>query len=519
MVQLIGEAHRTLVEAAGSATPPAGAAPSNAAKPALRPLAAGQTPPSAPRPPSPDTWSARSAPVTGAPVPPQAAPATSPTPKPAPVAAAPEPAAKPSAASAGSGGKVTAYYAMLFPLGSQQRRFAPIILVAAVVLILLLGKCAFSSSGSRSASGRPPVADPQTTGQLLLKSNRADATFEVTRGAAGGEAPSASVNGAAGQTLPGLRPGKYVVMAHSAGWPDTSQDVTVDVARVTEAAVNFKSGSLRLDSDPSGASVRWGEEVLGRTPLVIPQLPVGESRLSLEYPFWPTVTIKATVTENAEAAATVRLPHGKLSVESSPSGATVLIGGRSVGQTPLVIESIPAGPKKLTLQAKDFPPLELSVTVEDRGDVKVNPELGSAFPELDPAELLRNVWVPDNPDNIAPPNDGMTGPSAPRNDIIKNLNRKRLYEQWLRKRFRLTGVVKAYDPNSGQVEFAEQRSELSRYRVLAKLGSEAFKDKDLAARLAKGATVTLYGQLTAAEEPRWPFKVITFEISAAELLR
>ena len=38
------------------------------------------------------------------------------------------------------------------------------------------------------------------------------------------------------------------------------------------------------------------------------------------------------------------------------------------------------------------------------------------------------------------------------------------------------------------------------------------------APLAKGATFTFYGRLSAVEEPKWPAKVITFEFSAVEPL-
>ncbi|MBI2497918.1 MAG: PEGA domain-containing protein, partial [Opitutae bacterium] len=238
-----------------------------------------------------------------------------------------------------------------------------------------------------------------------------------------------------------------------------------------------------------------------------------------EYPSWPALPFTTTITENVETAGTVRLPHGKLTVESTPPGATVLLGGRAAGQTPLTLERVPAGAKKLTLQAKGFPPMELTITVEDRGDVKIGPQLGAGFPLLDPEALLRAVWVPDDPNRISPPIEGTIGPSKPRNDIIRNLHRKRLYEGWLRKSYRFAATVKSYDGNSGHVEFAEQKSELSRYRVLAILPAATRNDKDLAAALTKGATFTLYGRLSAVEEPRWPSRVITFEISPAEPLR
>ena len=414
---------------------------------------------------------------------------------------------------------------MLLPPGSPQRRFGPVILAAAVVLLFLLGKCAFSSLTSKSpeeVKAAQVAVEAQTLGRLVVKSNRTDTTVEAVRLLPTGEAAPASVKGsdegAASQELSRLPAGKYVLTARSPNWPDIRQNVNVEAGGTTEVAVNFKSGSLRLDSVPTGATVRLGSAVLGETPFTISQLPPGMCQLSLEYPSWPVVNFKVTITENVESSETVRLPHGKLVVETTPPGATVLLGGRALGQTPLTVERIPAGAKKLTLQAKDFPTLEVSATVEDRGEMKVNVPLGSGFPELDPPALLRAVWVPDNPDKLSAQFD-TAGRFQPQNGVVKNLHRKRLYEVWLRKSYRLTGTVKSFDPVKGVVEFDEQKSELSKYRVLARLSPGAREDKNLAARLAKGATFELYGQLTAVEEPRWPLKVITLEISAVEPLR
>jgi hypothetical protein len=386
---------------------------------------------------------------------------------------------------------------------------------AGLLFVLLLGKCAFSSSGSKSAA--PP--DPRKTGRLVVKSNVANATIEAARIIRPGDPVTPSFRGTTDQPLAGLPPGKYAVTARAEGWPDTRREAAMAAGQTTEVAINFKSGSLRLDSDPAGANVRLAGAVLGKTPLVIPQLPPGECQLILEYPSWPAVSFKTTITEGVESTATVRLPHGKLTVETTPPGATVLLGGRPLGQTPLNLERFPAGTRKLTLQAKDFPPLEVSVTVEDRGEVKVHPALGAGFPVLDPAALLRAVWIPDNPDRIAAPFEGITGQFQPRNGVVRNLERKRLFEAWLRKRYRFTAIVKSFDRASGQVEFAEQQNEFSKYRVLAQLSTEARNDPDLTAQLTKGATFALYGRLSAVEEPRWPSRVITFEFSPAEPLR
>ena len=406
------------------------------------------------------------------------------------------------------------YYDRLFPVGSPRRRFGPLILAAALVMVLLLGKCAFSSH--RSGAEAP---DPKKTGRLVVKSNVAAATLEAERIILPGDRVTPNAHGNVGQAVAGLMPGKYAVTVRADGWPDTRGEATMEAGQTTEVAINFKSGSLRLDTDPEGAAVRQGETVFGKTPLVIPQLPPGECSLSLEYASWPVVPFKTTIIEKVESAETVRLPHGKLTIESTPSGATVLRSGRPIGQTPLVLELFPAGIRKLTLQAKDFPPLEVSVKVEDRGEVKISPMLGSGFPVLDLAALLRAVWVPDNPDKIAEPWDGLSGPSKPQNGIVKNLNRKRLYEYWLNKRYCYTGIVKAYDKANSQIEFAETENDFSKCRVLARLSVEGRNNPELAAQLVKGATLSFYGRLTAVEEARWSSKMMTFEFSLAEPLR
>jgi hypothetical protein len=412
---------------------------------------------------------------------------------------------------------LAAFYDSLFPAGSSRRRFGPVVMVAALVLIVLLGKWAFSSRGSSNNSAHGP--DPKTTGGLMVKSNRANTTFEATRIPPPGSAATASVDGTVDQALSGLTPGKYTVTARTEGWPDLRGETTVEAQRTTEFAMNFKAGSLRLNSDPEGAVVRQGTALLGRTPLLVPQLAPGECQLSLEYPAWPAVPFKTTIVENVESAATVRLPHGKLIVETTLPGTMVLVAGKAVGQTPLTLEQFPAGTRKVTLEAKDFPPLEVLVKVEDNGETKIHPALGSVFPVLNPTTLLRAVWIPDNEDQIAPLNEGVTGPFQSRNGVVKNLNRKWLFENWMRRRYCFTGIVKAFDPATGQVEFTEQPGELSKFRILAIFSAAARADPDLAAQLTRGASFALYGRLTAVEEPRWPSKVIMFELSSADLLR
>ena len=436
-----------------------------------------------------------------------------PVPPPAPRSPKPSPASPRSS--------LQVFYDGLFPPESPRRRFGPIIIAVGLVLfVLLVAKCVSKSPEQLQADAAKHIAE--TTGRLTVKSNRPNTTVEATRIAAAGETASAARNGtdggAAEQVLSALPPGRYTLTARSTGWPDDRQEVTIEAGRTAEVAIKFKTGSLHLESEPNGATVRLGEEELGKTPLTIAQLPPGELQFVLQYPSWPAFPFKTTITENGEATATAHLPNGKLVVLSNPPGATIRMWGRTVGQTPQTFEHVPAGLNKLNVRGKDFPALDVSVTVEDRGEAKLNLELGVGLPLLDPAALLRDVWVPDNPDKLAPPADGLSGPTQPQNGIIRNLHRKRLYETWQHKSFRYSGTVKAYDRDTGQIELAEQKSELSKYRVLVNLSPGARSNKDLSALVAKGATITFYGRLDAVEESHWPAKVITFEFSDAEPL-
>ncbi len=456
--------------------------------------------------------------------------APEPTPAATAAAAADQPAKGPAAATKPDAlAKAKAFYDRLFPVASPQRKAGPWVVLAAVLIVLLLAKCTVSTVGEKISvvsKARAEAALVQSTGGLLVKSNRPNTTVEATRIPAPGEAAAAGIKGneegAVEQTLARLPPGKYTVTARTEGWPEVRAEATVLAGQTVELAIQFKSGSLKLDTVPSGAAVRLGQTVLGKTPLVIPQLPVGECPLSLEYPSWPALPYKAAITENQEAAATVRLPHGKLTVDSVPAGAIVVLDRKSYKQTPLFFDPVSAGPKKLTLQMKDFPPLEVSVTVVDGEEVKIRPVLGSVFPVLDPAELLRDLWIPDDPGKITTGFNSTTGIYRPKNDVVKNIHRERLYSGWQRKIFRFSGPIKSYDAANGRVEFAEQKSELARYRVVAQVKPGTPSPVPIATKKdAKGkepVVFSLFGRLSAVEEPSWPARVITLELSDADFL-
>lgn len=388
------------------------------------------------------------------------------------------------------------------------RKFPPVIL-AAVLALAGCGKSPEEVKAEKAAE----VA--KTTGALVVKSNLASAAIKIVG------ADGAMREGQAGQPVTNLPSGKYTVIATLEGWPEARGEATVTAGQTAELTLNFPSGSLKLDSTPTGATVKLGKSnVLGKTPLTIPQLPVGDITLWIEYAAWPAVSHTVAITENRETAATVRLPHGRLTVDSFPAGALVVLEGKTYKQTPLFFSPIAPGTKKLTLQAQGFPPLEVFATVTDGQETKIRPVLATAFPLLDPAELLRTVWIKDDPSQVAAPQNQSTGIYRPKNDIVKNIQRERLYNKWQHKPYRFSGPVKSYDAANGKLEFAEQKSELARYRVVAQLKPGTKSPVPVQKDTKDKAPVVLgvYGRLTAVEEPPWPLRVFTLELTDAEFL-
>ena len=388
-------------------------------------------------------------------------------------------------------------------------RKSPLIIFAAV---LALAGC---SKSPEEVKAEKAAEVAKTTGALVVKSNLATAAIKVAG------ADGAVREGQAGQPVANLPSGKYTVTATLEGWPEVRGEATVTAGQTTELALNFPSGSLKLDSTPTGATVKLGKSnVLGKTPLTVPQLPVGNITLSLEYAAWPALPHTVAITENQETTATVRLPHGRLTVDSFPSGAMVVLEGKTYKQTPLFFFPIAPGTKKLTLQMKDFPPLEVSATVTDGQETKIRPVLAMAFPLLDPAELLRTVWIKDDPSQVAAPQNQSTGIYRPKNDIVKNIQRERLYNRWQHKSYRFSGPVKSYDAATGKLEFAEQKSELARYRVVAELkpGTKSPLPVQKDPKDKTPVVLGVYGRLTAVEEPAWPMRVFTLELTDAEFL-
>lgn len=114
------------------------------------------------------------------------------------------------------------------------------------------------------------------------------------------------------------------------------------------------NGTLKVESKPMGAQVKIDGEVRGMTPLAL-SLAGGAHVMEIAAGTEPrvipiTVTAGQTLAQYVELVGAAAL--GRLSIQSSPLGATVLLDGQPRGVTPLELPDVSAGQHELVLDLK-----------------------------------------------------------------------------------------------------------------------------------------------------------------------
>jgi hypothetical protein len=110
---------------------------------------------------------------------------------------------------------------------------------------------------------------------------------------------------------------------------------------------------------PPGAEVLLAGRSLGRTPTRTLEVPCG-AELALKRPRYriATATAPAEPSGSVQAiSAQLERPTAQLQVTSEPTGAKVLIHGRTVGQTPAVLSVREFDVVKFEIHAEGFAPV------------------------------------------------------------------------------------------------------------------------------------------------------------------
>jgi formylglycine-generating enzyme required for sulfatase activity len=143
-----------------------------------------------------------------------------------------------------------------------------------------------------------------------------------------------------------LEAGNYQVEFHAPRYLPLSQPLVVTgrtIAQQVDIALAPAWAEASIDSEPTGASIFLGEELLGITPAVV-EILQGEQQITLRkdgYADW-SVELEITAGQAVDLGLAELTPaSGLLYLASTPSGANVTVDGEFRGQTPVTLELSP----------------------------------------------------------------------------------------------------------------------------------------------------------------------------------
>ena len=115
-------------------------------------------------------------------------------------------------------------------------------------------------------------------------------------------------------------------------------------------------GGMNLHSVPEGASLVINGEYRGKTPLSLGNLPSGRYTVTFSRFGFIGLSTEVPVEEGktAEVTATLQPETGTLAINSTPSGARVLLDGTDAGFSPVMLENISAGNHTVMLEKEGY---------------------------------------------------------------------------------------------------------------------------------------------------------------------
>ncbi len=166
-----------------------------------------------------------------------------------------------------------------------------------------------------------------------------------------------------------LPEGRYLFNAVAPGFRECFllEDLTAGTRQITLPLQPVRGAALIM-SNPDGATVLRKGEPLGRTPVVLRDLPPGEQSVQVELPGYTSRTLNWTVVDERplQLLAELESNSGRLQLNSEPVGATILVNGKPEGRTPVVLEKL-EGRYLIRIELAGYQPEEKSVSIARGG--------------------------------------------------------------------------------------------------------------------------------------------------------
>ncbi len=188
----------------------------------------------------------------------------------------------------------------------------------------------------------------QLTGALDIKSEPTNALI-IIDGNEVGNAPA---------VIADLKPGKHLVEARMKGYESWSESVEIEHSKQASLTVTLQqlTGSLNIKSEPTNAVITVDGNEVGNAPAVIADLKPGKHHVEVKMSGHENWSENVDIEHSKEAALTavLQLSAGSVCIKSEPSVAVVLIDGKEIGTTPLIITDPSPGTHNVELKKDGY---------------------------------------------------------------------------------------------------------------------------------------------------------------------
>ncbi|HEU5081623.1 MAG TPA: TonB family protein [Opitutaceae bacterium] len=201
-----------------------------------------------------------------------------------------------------------------------------------------------------------------------------------------------------------LRLGRYSLTISLAGYDNEQRDIDIKANEVTDLGtikLHRQVGSVEITSDPNGLDyelkpaaslfVNPSDVRKGQTPVTLNDVPAGSYQLTITKPGWQAYTATVSIERNNVAKAHGTFVGGTIVINSTPSGATVLRDGNSVGTTPLTLNDVTPGDVTFTISQRGYDNATVSGKVESGKTLTLNGTL------LDPERVMKLSELDERP--------------------------------------------------------------------------------------------------------------------------
>jgi serine/threonine protein kinase len=213
---------------------------------------------------------------------------------------------------------------------------------------------------------------------LLLDSNPA--------GQPDGSRPD-PVSGTLPATLTELPTGLYQVTLNSPGWPTSNEQIRITDGGTANVSWAPSFATLILETDPPEARVTVDGKSVGKDDRTL-DLPPGEHRVRAERDGWPAIERSVDLTAKTVRTERFSFPPARVTLNSTPAGATVTRDKEVLGKTPLTLENLTPGSHTFSLSVDGYKPETLTAEATAGGQAVLSADL-SEIPKPKPSATPR----------------------------------------------------------------------------------------------------------------------------------